>query len=190
MIRVALLMVAVAAFGCSKPSEEDCRKAIANMQRLMGTENLRDAATIEGDVRRCKGGSHRKAVKCAMEAKTLDDLRHCDFYKVPENALGIGSGSAAGSATGSAAGSATGSAAGSATGSGAGSATGSAAGSATGSAAGSATGSAAGSATGSAAGSAMAPATGAATGSATAPATGSATGSAAGSAAPTGSAAQ
>ncbi|HEU4612010.1 MAG TPA: hypothetical protein VFS15_08025 [Kofleriaceae bacterium] len=165
MIRVALLMVAVAAFGCSKPSEEDCRKAIANMQRLMGTENLRDAATIEGDVRRCKGGSHRKAVKCAIDAKTLDDLRHCDFFKVPENAPGIGSdtGSAAGSASGSAAGSASGSAAGSASGSAADSAAGSATGSADAPATGSATG---GAATGSAAGSAAPPAAGSTAGSA------------------------
>lgn len=160
MIRVVLLMVALGAFGCSKPGEEDCRKAIANMQKLMGTESLRDPAAIEGEVRRCRGGSKKKAVQCAIKAQTLDDLRHCDFFKVPENAPGIGTGadgSAAGSATGSAAGSATGSAAGSATDSAAGSATGSAAGSdsAAGSAAGSATGSAAGSATGSAAGSAQ-----------------------------------
>jgi hypothetical protein len=150
MTRLALLFAVVLATACAtKPSSEDCRKAIENMQRLMGTDNMRDDGRIEGEVRRCKGGSTKKAVACAIKAQTLDDLRHCEFFKVPVDLPGA-AGSAA--ATGSAA-PATGSATGSA-------AAGSAAtGSASGSAA-PATGSAAGSAaTGSAAtGSASAPA--------------------------------
>ncbi len=167
MTRLALLLVVALGFGCSKPSEADCRKAIGNMQRLMGTENLIDESRVESEVRRCKGGSKKAAVDCAIKAQTLDDLRHCDFFKVPANApIGTDPGSAAGSA--GSAGSATGSA-GSAT-------TGSAAGSDT-------TGSAAGSATGSGSG-ATAAGTGSASGSA---ATGSATtpSGAVGSAAPT-----
>lgn len=109
MTRLVMLMVAVIAFGCTpKPSEEDCRKAIANMQMLMDTETLSTHEMVESQVRRCKGGSSRTSVQCAINAKTLDDLRKCDFYKVPENATGIGAGSD-GSATGSA-GSASGSA--------------------------------------------------------------------------------
>lgn len=104
MRRLSILAVlAVLAFGaCSKPSEENCRKALANMKHLMGTENLNDAESLEGEVRRCKGGSTRKAVACAIKAQTLDELRACEFYKVPAGALGIGSGSASGSAAGSA----------------------------------------------------------------------------------------
>ena len=101
MTRLALLIVAMTAFGCSKPSEESCRKAIGNMQRLMGTDNLLEPSEVESEVRRCRGGSKRAAVECAIEAQTLEDLRHCDFYKVPANAPGIGTqaeGSAAGSA--------------------------------------------------------------------------------------------
>lgn len=115
MTRLALFLVAVvavAALGCSKPTEEDCRKAIDNMQRLMGTDNLREADRIESEVRRCKGGSKKKAVDCAINAQTLDDLRKCDFYKVPENAKGIGT--QADDATGSGAVPPTGSSAGSA----------------------------------------------------------------------------
>ena len=101
MTRLALLMAFVAsgAIGCSKPTEADCRKAISNMQRLMGTEKLQDSDGIESEVRRCKGGSTKKAVACAIKAQTLDDLRRCEFFKVPEGAKGIGeTGSAPGSA--------------------------------------------------------------------------------------------
>jgi hypothetical protein len=155
MNRFVLLMVAAAALGCAtKPSEDECRKAISNMQVLMGTENLGDSEMIESQVRRCKGGSSKKSVQCAIKAQTLDDLRKCEFFKLPPNTQipgATGSAGAAGSAgsaaappagTGSAAGSAVpaeGSAGSAATGS---AATGSAAG--TGSASGSpATGSAA-----------------------------------------------
>ena len=106
MTRLVLLMVAVVGFGCSKPTEPDCRKAITNMQRLMGTENLKDADGIESEVRRCKGGSTKKAVSCAIAAQTLEDLRKCEFFKVPEGAKGIGTkdeGSAGSAAPGSAA---------------------------------------------------------------------------------------
>lgn len=182
------IAVALSLAGCKKPSDESCRKAINNMRHLMGTENIRDDKGIEGEVRRCKGGSTKKAVECAINATTLDELRHCEFFKVPENAKGIGDSpdtGAAGSAamgTGSAMGSGAGSAMGSGTGSAMGSAMGSGAGSAMGSGAGSAMGSAAGSAaTGSAASGSAAAGAGAAGG--TMPAGSPMTGSAAGSAA-------
>lgn len=69
---------------CSKPSEDDCRKALSNMQSLLGTEYISKNSDMQGEVRRCKGGSTRKAVQCAIDAKTLDDLKACDFMKVPE----------------------------------------------------------------------------------------------------------
>ena len=117
MTRLACLVaLAVSLPGCAvKPTEEECRKAIANMQRLMGTDTVRDDARIESEVRRCKGGSKKKAVECAMKATTLDDLRTCDFFKVPPGAKGMptetpgagsdtaGSGSAGSAAAGSAA---------------------------------------------------------------------------------------
>lgn len=106
---------------CDKPDEDSCRQAIQNMRRLMGTEKLSDNDQLEGEVRRCKGGSSKKAVKCAAEATTYEQLRDCGFTKLPANlavppADTVGSaGSAAGAAgaAGSAAGSA-GAAAGSA----------------------------------------------------------------------------
>ena len=87
MKRLALLVLLVA---CNKPSEENCRKAIDNMEHLMGTESLTQTGGVEGEVRRCKGGSSKEAVECAMKATTLEELEHCDFYK-PTAAKGSGS---------------------------------------------------------------------------------------------------
>ena len=98
MTRLATIVLAVLALGaCDKPTPDDCRKALLNMQRLLGTENLNTAANLEGEVRRCRGGSKRKAVECAIKATTLDELRACDFEKVPGKTTlqGVPGGSAA-----------------------------------------------------------------------------------------------
>lgn len=86
-----LTIVAVAGLGglgaCDKPTGEDCRAAISNMQKLLGT----DAATTvgrsgenEGEIRLCKGGSNRVAVACAKAANTLAELKACDFMSKPK----------------------------------------------------------------------------------------------------------
>ena len=95
MARLALLLaIATASLGCNKPSEEDCKLALTNMRRLMGTDNSLDQSSDAGDVRRCKGGSTRTAVACAAKAQSLDELRACDFMKVPSKKADPGSGSA------------------------------------------------------------------------------------------------
>lgn len=80
-MRFALLFIAVAA--CNKPESDDCRKALDNMARIIGTENLKGNTDNEGEVRRCRGGSSKEAVACAIKAQTKDDLVKCDFMKVP-----------------------------------------------------------------------------------------------------------
>ena len=69
--------------GCNKPATEDCRKALSNMQRLLGTEDLSKNGDFEGEVRRCKGGSSRDAVACAIKATTLPELKACQFMAPP-----------------------------------------------------------------------------------------------------------
>jgi len=77
-----LFAFAILLAACSKPSADDCRKALTNMQHLLGTENLsKSAGDQEGEVRRCKGGSSKEAVQCAINAQSLEDLKKCDFYK-------------------------------------------------------------------------------------------------------------
>ncbi len=75
------VLFAVAA--CNKPEMDDCRKALDNMQHLLGTENISKNGDNEGDVRRCRGGSTKEAVKCAIAAKSMTDLKACDFMKLP-----------------------------------------------------------------------------------------------------------
>ena len=78
-----LVVVAIVAIGCDKPTEDNCRKAISNMRSLLGTEALPSHTDITGEIRRCKGGSSRKSVECAMNATSIEQLEACDFMKVP-----------------------------------------------------------------------------------------------------------
>ncbi len=81
---LGLIAALVLGTACSKPAEEDCRKALSNMQSLMGTEFVAKNQDMQGEVRRCRGGSSKQAVECAIAAKSLDDLRACDFMHAPE----------------------------------------------------------------------------------------------------------
>jgi hypothetical protein len=102
MKRFAVVLgLVVLAGACEKPSEDSCRKALANVRALLGTEA--EAADVEGDVRRCKGGSSKKNVECAINATSIDQLKTCGFFKIPEKKAGD---PAAGSAPAPAAGSA------------------------------------------------------------------------------------
>jgi hypothetical protein len=84
MKRFLLVAVALTGLGgigaCNKPAAEDCRKAILNMEQLLGTTTISKVdGDIEGEVRRCKGGSSKDAVACAMNATTLEQLKACGF---------------------------------------------------------------------------------------------------------------
>ncbi|MEO8841708.1 MAG: hypothetical protein ABI591_24025 [Kofleriaceae bacterium] len=112
MTRPARLALAlVAAFGaasvsaCDKPTPEDCEKALRNMQQLLGTDNLNTTAGIQSEIRRCRGGSSRTAVACAIKAQSLDELNKCDFERTGTHGS-LGSGSAGSGSAASAAGSA------------------------------------------------------------------------------------
>ena len=100
MKRFAIGFVIVAAAACNKPETDDCRKALENMQHLLGTENISKNGDNEADVRRCRGGSTKEAVACAIKAQSLDDLRKCDFMKVPTKKPAADGAGSAGSADG------------------------------------------------------------------------------------------
>jgi hypothetical protein len=84
MKRFVLVAAAVVSLGtmsaCDKPTAEDCRRAIANMQKLLGADvtGLRTTEN-EGEVRRCKGGSTKASVACAKNATTAAELKSCEF---------------------------------------------------------------------------------------------------------------
>jgi hypothetical protein len=99
MKRVAILCALVLAVACDKPTPDDCEKALRNMQALLGTENLNTTAGLQGEVRRCRGGSTKEAVACAIKATSLDELEKCDFEKTGTHKLDSpGSAGSAGSA--------------------------------------------------------------------------------------------
>lgn len=75
------LVLALGLFGCEKPTVENCRKALSNVRTLYKTDTADQQMATEGDVRRCVGGSSKKAVDCAMNAKTLAELEACNFSK-------------------------------------------------------------------------------------------------------------
>jgi hypothetical protein len=84
--------------GCNKPSETDCRAAITNMEKLLGTEAAARNVDNEGEVRRCRGGSTKQAVACAAKATSVDELKACAFMS-PKSAAPSATPSASPSAT-------------------------------------------------------------------------------------------
>lgn len=76
---LAGVLAASAALGCNKPTPEECRQAITNMEKLLGTEAAARNADNEGEVRRCRGGSNKAAVACAIKATSRDELKACAF---------------------------------------------------------------------------------------------------------------
>ena len=77
-----LLVSGLLLLGCNKPSEDACKQAILNIKHLKGTDNLTsDTGSIEGEMRRCRGGSTKDAVACATAAKSLAELDKCAFHK-------------------------------------------------------------------------------------------------------------
>ena len=83
----ALVAVVVALVACDKPSEDQCTKAIENMQRILGT----DGGDIKGQARRCKGGSSKKSVECAIAAKDRKELLACEMIKFDDTPAPSGS---------------------------------------------------------------------------------------------------
>ena len=78
-VSVFSVILLFGAAGCDKPSPEDCEKAIRNIEKLRGTDNAMTTAELQGEVRRCQGGSSREPVACAIKATTVDELKACSF---------------------------------------------------------------------------------------------------------------
>jgi hypothetical protein len=76
---VAIISVVpvVAVGACNKPSSEDCQRAIANTDKLLGTDNSGSTADLQGEIRRCQGGSSRETVACRIKATTPAELKAC-----------------------------------------------------------------------------------------------------------------
>jgi hypothetical protein len=77
---IAVVVAALGGLGaCNKPSADDCRQAIRNMQVQLGTDTAARNSDIEAEVRLCKGGSTKESVACAIKASSVQELKACDF---------------------------------------------------------------------------------------------------------------
>ncbi len=84
LVGAAILML-VALAACEKPSEGDCKKAISNIRRLLGTDKMtEDTGQSAAWVRSCRGSAKQSSVSCAMEASTVDQLKRCGLLKAAD----------------------------------------------------------------------------------------------------------
>ncbi|MEZ4400338.1 MAG: hypothetical protein R3B06_09990 [Kofleriaceae bacterium] len=82
----AFIVAALAASAaCNRPSEADCKKAIANIRQLTGTDKLSTEKSNDARLlRSCKGAGKRTSVKCAINATSVDELKACGLLKAAE----------------------------------------------------------------------------------------------------------
>jgi hypothetical protein len=99
LVGLAALALVLAA-ACNKPSEDDCRAAAQNIQRLANTDKIIGGNAIEPWVRRCRGVSTKESVRCIIAAQTAEQLKACNLDVDVDT--GSGKGTASGSASGSA----------------------------------------------------------------------------------------
>lgn len=78
MKRLAASLVLLAAVACSKPSPEDCRKAVLNMQRIRELDKDTQNSDPEVWVRKCRATGSPDTVRCLIAAKTEDELTRCE----------------------------------------------------------------------------------------------------------------
>ena len=74
----ALVMaVGLALGGCDRPNEDECTKAVENLQRLRGLEHDVSAPDPKAAVRKCRANGHKKSTACLAAAKTLAEADAC-----------------------------------------------------------------------------------------------------------------
>jgi hypothetical protein len=75
----AVLLLPAAA--CSKPSEDDCRKAVLNLQKVRGQEGKPQGPDVEAFVRRCRSTGDNDSVRCLIAARTPAEADACQGKK-------------------------------------------------------------------------------------------------------------
>jgi hypothetical protein len=83
MKRLVLIAALALAGACSKPSADDCRKAVLNLQRIRGLDTSAHAPDPEAFVRKCRATGDPKVVRCIIEAKTEGEVARCEPPTTP-----------------------------------------------------------------------------------------------------------
>ena len=73
----ALAFLWIGLAGCSKPSEDDCRRAVLNLHKLRGLETNPQAPDPEAAVRKCRSTGDTDTVKCLIAATTAAQADAC-----------------------------------------------------------------------------------------------------------------
>jgi hypothetical protein len=81
LMKLSFAIAAVALAACDKPSPERCKLAIVNIQTLMGTDKAHSDFDLDREVRRCRSGSRKESVECAINAKSVADLQKCEGWQ-------------------------------------------------------------------------------------------------------------
>lgn len=73
------LALTTALAGCrTKPSDEDCRRAVSNLQRLTGTgQGAAAESETHTAVRSCLGDSTQESARCVGRAETIEQVDAC-----------------------------------------------------------------------------------------------------------------
>ena len=75
-----LLLLGLFLGACNKPSPDDCRKAVLNLQKVRG-QDAEHAPDVERAVRKCQATGSKKTVECLIQAKTAADADACEGQK-------------------------------------------------------------------------------------------------------------
>jgi hypothetical protein len=62
---------------CTRPSEEDCRRALLNVQKIRGLADSANAPDPEPAVRKCRSTASTEQVACLTAARTDKDVAAC-----------------------------------------------------------------------------------------------------------------
>jgi hypothetical protein len=61
----------------TKPKDDDCKQAIANIRNLYGTAGFSQGTPPQAVVRSCRGSASRESVQCIIQAKSIQELEAC-----------------------------------------------------------------------------------------------------------------
>jgi hypothetical protein len=76
-ITVLVLGLVFVLGACSRPSEEDCRRALRNVQKIRGLADSPNPPDPEPAVRTCRATASKDQVACLIAAKNDQDVAAC-----------------------------------------------------------------------------------------------------------------
>ncbi len=87
LVARTLFVVALSLFvcwGCNRPTEEDCVKAVQNINRIWETSAEASPKNRASALRSCLGSADKASVACLLQAKTREDLKTCQGKYGPD----------------------------------------------------------------------------------------------------------